>query len=82
MTRKDYKELIEYRIHVINETLGTNYQATYLTQYGGWELYEKIKLGAHARGYLGFDSIKSSSEMLAYLEGIFNLLTFYKVESK
>lgn len=81
MARENYKRLIEFRLNAINERLGTNYQTDYVSHYGGWNLYVVDKdNGGHFRSTLGFDTRKSSSEMLAYLSGIYNLLLGYKVE--
>ena len=80
MTTKRTKELIEYRIEFINTKLGTNYKTDYVSHYGGWNLYEVLPSGGHSRGFIGFDERKSNAEMLNYVDGIYNMLCFYKVE--
>lgn len=83
MTRTEYKKLIEYRVNFINKKLGTNYQISYVSQYGGWNMYEVWdKSGDNHRGVLGFDCRKSNAEMLNYVDGIFELLCHYDVEQK
>lgn len=83
MTRKEYRELIEYRVNFINKKLGTDYQISYASQYGGWNMYEVWDEGAaHHRGLLGFDVRKSNAEMLNYVDGIFELLSHYEVKQK
>lgn len=83
MTRTEYKKLIEYRVAFINKKLGTNYQISYVSQYGGWDMYEIWDEGmAHHRGALGFDCRKSNAEMLNYVDGIFELLCHYDVKQK
>lgn len=80
MTRTEYKKLIEYRVDFINKKLGTNYHADYCSVYGGWSMYEIIpESGATYRNKLGFDCRKSSKEMLAYVDGIYELLNNYEV---
>lgn len=83
MTRTEYMKLIEYRVNFINKKLGTNYQINYSSVYGGWNMYEIWDEGAaRHRGLLGFDVRKSSAEMLAYVDGIFELLSHYDVTPK
>lgn len=83
MTRTEYRELIEYRVYFINKKLGTNYKISYVSQYGGWNMYEVLDDGqAHQRGFLGFDCRKSNAEMLNYVDGIFELLYHYDVKQK
>lgn len=77
MASKNYGKLINYRIEFINKKLGTNYKTDYAKQYGGWNLYEVKNGGGHTRGNLGFDYRKSNVEMLAYVDGIYNLLCYY-----
>ena len=80
MATKNYRELIEYRVNFINKKLGTNYQISYASQYGGWNMYEIWDEGmAHHCGALGFDYRKSNVEMLAYVDGVYNLLCHYNV---
>lgn len=83
MTHKEYRELIEYRVRFINKKLGTNYQINYSSCYGGWNMYEIRDEGAaQHRGLLGFDGRKSNAEMLNYVDGIFELLSYYEVIPK
>lgn len=80
MTRTEYRKLIEYRVAFINKKLGTKYHADYCSIYGGWSMYEiDPESGATYRNRLGFDCRKSSKEMLAYVDGIFELLCHYDV---
>ena len=78
MTRKRYQELIEYRLDFLNKKLGTNYKISYRPQYG-WDMYEIVGTSGQSTGKLGFDYRKSNAEMLNYLDGIMNVLTYYKV---
>lgn len=80
MARKNYESLIGNRIEFINSKLGTNYKTDYAKQYGGWNMYEVLNGGGHTRGKLGFDCRKSNVEMLAYVDGIYNLLCYYSVK--
>lgn len=81
MTRKEYRELIEYRVNYINKRLGTKYTTNYVAHYGGWAMYEvDPETGGHCRNVLGFDCRKSNAEMLNYLDGIFQLLCHYVIE--
>lgn len=83
MTKKEYRQLIEYRVDYINKRLGTDYRISYVSQYGGWNMYEVWDDGqAHHRGVLGFDCRKSNAEMLNYVDGIFQLLCHYDVKQK
>ena len=82
MTRTEYRRLIEYRVNYINERLGTKYEIEYASQYGGWNMYEEAEGGGRHRGVLGFNGRKSSAEMLNYLDGIFQLLCFYKLKKE
>lgn len=82
MTRTEYKKLIEYRVNFINQKLGTNYKATYISYYGGWDLCEYDKNLVPHNGLLGFDCRKSNAEMLNYVDGIFELLCHYDVKQK
>lgn len=80
MTRTEYRMLIECRVAFINKKLGTKYHADYCSIYGGWSMYEiQPDSGATYRNILGFDVRKSSAEMLAYVDGIFELLSHYEV---
>ena len=80
MKIKDFQRLIEYRIDFINKKLGTNYTTDYCTQYGGYNLYYvEGDSSAHRRGPLGFDARLSAKEMLAYVDGIYNLLSVYSI---
>lgn len=71
--------LIEYRVNHINNKLGTKYQVEYVGHYGGWEMFMYGKRMSHRRGALGFDVRKSNEEMLAYVDGIYELLNHYEV---
>lgn len=80
MTKKQYQNCIEYRVNFINEKLGTKYKAEYNDSYGGWNLYLIREEGGVTRGTIGFDGRKSNREFLAYVDGIYNLLSNYNVE--
>lgn len=82
MTKKEYRELIEYRVNYINRMLGTKYEISYAAQYGGWNMYEIAEGGGQHRSCLGFNGRKSSAEMLNYVDGIFELLCHYDVTPK
>lgn len=83
MTRKEYRELIEYRVNFINKKLGTKYHADYCSMYRGWSMYEIIsESGVAYRNFLGFDVRKSNAEMLAYVDGIYELLCHYDVKER
>lgn len=83
MTRTEYRRLIEYRVNYINERLGTKYTTDYVAHYGGWAMYEvDQETGGHYRNVLGFDVRKSNAEMLNYVDGIFQLLCFYKLKKE
>jgi hypothetical protein len=83
MTKKEYRQLIEYRVDFINKKLGTKYHADYCSIYGGWSMYEiDPESGATYRNSLGFDCRKSNAEMLNYVDGIFELLCHYDVKQK
>lgn len=79
MAKKEYKQLIDYRVNFINKKLGTNYETNYAPQYGGWNMSEVKEGGKTYRGNLGFDLRKSNAEMLAYVDGIYELLCHYQV---
>lgn len=78
-TKKEYRMLIEYRVNYINKKLGTEYQIDYVGHYGGWEMFMYGEGKSHRRGALGFDVRKSNAEMLAYVDGIYELLNHYEV---
>lgn len=81
--RLNYKELIKFRVNYINEKLGTNYTTDYAAHYGGWSMYTvDPESGAHYCGPIGTRLRKSNREMLEYLDGIFQLLSFYNVTRK
>ena len=83
MTRTEYRKLIEYRVNYINKRLGTKYETDYSAHYGGWAMYEiDPETGGHYRNVLGFDYRKSNAEMLNYVDGIFQLLSFYKLKNE
>jgi hypothetical protein len=80
-TRQNYRKLIEYRVNYINKKLGIKYHADYCSIYGGWNLYLIDKeCGGQYRGPIGFDARKSSAEMLAYVDGIYELLNNYEIK--
>ena len=83
MTRKEYRELIEYRVDYINKRLGTKYTTDYASCYGGWAMCEvDTETGGHYRNALGFDCRKSNAEMLNYVDGIYELLCHYDIKQK
>lgn len=80
-TRQNYRKLIEYRVNYINKELGTKYHADYCSIYGGWNLYLiDEKCGGQYSGPIGFDVRKSNAEMLAYVDGIYELLNHYEIK--
>lgn len=80
-TRQNYRKLIEYRVNYINEKIGTKYYADYQSVYGGWNLYLVDEHnGGHYRGTIGFDCRKTNAEMLAYVDGIYELLNHYEIK--
>lgn len=83
MTKKEYRQLIEFRVDSINKKLGTKYTTDYVSHYGGWAMYEiDPETDGTMRKELGFYVRKSSTEMLNYVDGIFQLLSFYELKNE
>lgn len=73
--RYTQKAVLE-RLDYFNALTGRNFKADYHSGYGGWCMYEKNKLGGCCRSYFGFDYRKSTTEFMAYLNGLITAFNF------
>lgn len=66
ITESRINELVSSLSHVT----GVEYHASYMPQYGGWDLYVLREHGGQTHHIFGFDYRKSSREMYNYLTGV------------
>lgn len=72
-TKKEYRDLIEFRVGVINKIMNLKnspYLAKYVPHYGGWNLQRYNEMGSIINGAFSFDYRKSHGEMVSYLDGV------------
>lgn len=77
-TLKQNIQVINDRVQLINEKLGTKFHANYDSVWKTWTMYEIDKNGAHERNVLGFDAGMSMEQMYDYTDGIFRMWDFMR----
>jgi len=67
---------LEYMNKVVAPVIGEQYEASFVSHYGGWDMYKK---GDRSHlGRLGFDCRKSTAEFMAYMTGVINAVCAIK----